>query len=660
VIDQSTFPLLDHMTSGLLAIDRQAKIVLWNSQLEQWTDLQRADMLGKNLYEVFPELQAEAFKLRIEQVLNGSAPVIFSPQLNHHTIPCPLPEGGLRIQKTTVSWLPEHQLALFYIDDQSEQYRLINQHRQSAKDLKQELLARQELEKRNAHLLAAIEQAGEAIIITSRAGDIEYVNSAFYQQTGWSEEEMRAIAVYDGLFSDRSSQFEKRIKDVFAKGHAWQGRQDIIRSDGSVFTASISIAPISNEGKHITHAIIIQEDISSRLEIERKLRDTQKQEALVTLVGGIAHDFNNILAGMTGQTYLAAREVKDMPKTAERMQKLQKLAQEAAEIVAQLLTFARQGQVNSKEMPLGSFLKEFCKLAAHDVPESIRLVSNIPQGHYDFRGDANQLQQALLNIVHNAVEGCRDRNDAVIEIGLSNMDKATDGGWFIKHPVLRNEQFMHLYIKDNGSGIAVDALPRIFDPFYSTKQLGSGLGLAMVMGCIRHHHGLIDVQNSPGHGATFHIFLPLRVQQQPTATLTPATGLQTAKILLVDDDPRVLEPTRELLEAMGHQVTLAEDGQKAWEIFQQHSEDWDILITDMVMPHMNGLESSRLMRTLRPDLPIIYATGYDQSLILDDTRKITNSVLLTKPFSPDDLDHLIAEMTGDKSADVQNKAANRR
>jgi len=658
MIDQATFPLLDHMTSGLLAIDQQARIVLWNSQLEQWTDIPRSDILGKDLYEVFPDLSADAFKLRIEQVLCGSAPVIFSPQLHHHTIPCPLPDGDLRMQKTTVSWLPEHQLALFCIDEQTEQYRLISQHRQSARELKEQLNHSQELEKRNAHLLAAIEQAGEAIIITNRAGDIEYVNSAFYEQTGWNEEETRAIAVYDGLFSDRSSHFEKLIDAVFDQGQTWQGRQDIIRNDGKVFTASISIAPISSESKRITHAIIIQEDISSQLEIERKLRDTQKQEALVTLVGGIAHDFNNILAGMTGQTYLAAREVKDMPKTAERMQKLQKLTQEAAEIVGQLLTFARQGQVNSKDIPLGAFLKEFCKLAAHNIPESIRLISNIPQGHYDFRGDANQLQQALLNIVHNAVEACSGRNDSVIEIGLSNIDSEADEPWLIKHPVIRKGQFMHLYIKDNGAGIDAEVLPRIFDPFYSTKQLGSGLGLAMVMGCVRHHHGLIDVQSTPGQGTILHIFLPLRAQQSSEASQPPAMGLQSADILLVDDDPRVLEPTRELLESIGHRVTLAEDGQQAWELFQQRSEEWDILITDMVMPHMNGLESSQLMRGLRPDLPIIYATAYDQSLVLDDTRKITNSVLLTKPLGPDDLDRLISEMTSANKADLQVKTSN--
>jgi len=649
MIDQGSFPLLDHMTSGLLAIDQQGDIVLWNHQIEAWTGISRTSILGSNLFEQFPNLNEAGFRQRIEQVLTGNAPVIFSPQLHHHTIPCPLPDGSLRIQKTTVSYLPEKQLALFCIDDLSEQYRLIHQHRNTAAELKHELHQRHDLEKRNAYLLAAIDQAGEAIIITRRDGDIEYVNAAFYKQTGWNEEETRAIAIYDGLFADRSGHFESCIADVFGKGVSWQGRQDIIRKDGTAFTASISIAPIANETRKITHAIIIQEDLTGQLAIERKIRDTQKQEALITLVGGIAHDFNNILAGMSGQTYLAAREVKEMPKTAERMQKLQKMAGEASEIVSQLLTFARQGQVNSKEMPLASFLKEFCKLAQHNTPSSISLISNIPHGSFNFRGDANQLQQALFNILQNAVESCAQKTDGRIEIGISSLDpKAEDasaGRWISKYPVLGHGGFAHLYIQDNGCGISEENLSRIFDPFYTTKQMGSGLGLAMVLGCIRHHHGLIDVESRPGHGTTCHIFLPLKTTRMDDEMHAQEVASRAIHILLVDDDPQVLDPTKELLESIGHHVTACQDGQQAWETFQRDSGCWDLIITDMVMPHMNGLESATLMRTLRPDIPIIFATAYDQSLVLDDTRNVSNSVLLSKPFNPDDLDKLVAEIT---------------
>ncbi len=643
-IDPRAFPLLDHMTSGLLAIDRDNRIALWNRQMEQWSGLEREDMLGRDLFEAFPHLAGDEFRFRIEQVQRGGAPVILPPHPQHPFIPCPDHEGNMRMHRLTISWLPEHRLCLFCVDDQSEQFHLIGQQRQILDELRRELQERRELEERNAHLLAAIDQAGEAIIITSRTGEIEYVNRAFYRQTGWNEQETRAIAVYDALFAKHSDEFEQHLQAVFRDGLSWQGRQEIIRRDGSVFTASMSIAPIVNDGGAITHAIIIQEDISSLLKLESRLRETQKQEALVTLVGGIAHDFNNILAGITGQTYLASREVAGLPKTAERMATLQKLAQEASEIVAQLLTFARQGKVNAREMPLNSFLKEFCKLATHDIPESIELVTNIPSGRFPFRGDANQLQQALLNVVNNAVEACRDRKDARIEIALQIVDPDTDRRWIERFPVLGRGCFAHLSIRDNGRGMDRETQERIFDPFFTTKQLGSGLGLAMVQGCIRHHHGLIDVESMPGKGSTFHIFLPLR-ETETRATEKPSrlasAGLD---ILLVDDDPRVLEPTRELLETMGHRVCTAGNGEQALEIFRQDCARWDMLITDMVMPKMNGLESSKRMREKRPDLPIIYATGYDQSLVLEDTRRIPNSVLLSKPFNPDELDGLIRRL----------------
>ncbi|MDX8405998.1 MAG: response regulator, partial [Mariprofundus sp.] len=192
-------------------------------------------------------------------------------------------------------------------------------------------------------------------------------------------------------------------------------------------------------------------------------------------------------------------------------------------------------------------------------------------------------------------------------------------------------------------GIPTEFRERIFDPFFSTKQLGSGLGLAMVMGCIRHHQGFIDVESSAG-GTSIHLFLPTIRSQPGSSNDDPLAAHNGVSILLVDDDERVLEPTMELLESMQHRVIIAHDGREALEIFAQQPERWDIVITDMVMPHMNGLESSQQMRLLRPDIPLIYATGYDQSLVVDNTKKMANSILISKPFNPDELDQLIMRM----------------
>ncbi len=638
------FPLLDQIASGILAIDRDATIVLWNHNMEQWSNRFRQQVLGKSLFELFPSTAEDIFKIGIDQVLAGGVPVIFSAQLHHHLIPCPLANGEFRAQQVTVTWLEDHQVALFSVVDQTEQIRLINQYKTSAQLLKSELDQRLKLEKKNMQLAAAIDQAGEAVVITDVDGRIEYANQSFVDQTGWQSDETDSVDYFDVLIDKSDDNFSEQLKLSIEAEEAWVGRQQVVRKSGSSFTASISIAPITNEEGDLTHHIIIQEDISQQIDLEEKMRHTQKQEALITLIGGIAHDFNNLLAGLIGQVYLASREVVGMPKTAERMKKIQTSAQDASEIVKQLLTFARQGEHFAKEFSLTSFINEFVKLAQHNVPENIKFTSDFERGAVNFRGDANQLQLSLLNIVQNAVEACKDVESPHIEITLTSFNSSEHGDLLKKYPVLRHGHFAHVLIRDNGIGMPANMLERIFDPFFSTKQLGSGLGLAMVMGCVRHHHGIIDVESKPDHGSSFHLFLPTLMPKKPASIEGDKQFGDGVNILLVDDDERVLESTKELLECMEHRVTIAYDGREACDQFNKQPDVWDILITDIVMPHMDGVAASKEMRLLRPDLPVIYATGYDQSLVTEETHKMKNTILISKPFNPDDLDRLISSL----------------
>ncbi len=657
MIEERQFPLLDHISSGIVAIERDGSIVLWNERMEHWSGMPRQQVLGRNLFELFPRVGEDAFRIRIEQVLDGGAPVIFSPQLHHHVIPCPrklrgtdVAEGDERYrpQLVTVSWLAAQSVALFSIQDQSEQMHVLNQHKATAALLSEELRQIKQLRREKRRLLSAIDQAGEAVIIINWQGEIEYHNRAFLEQTGWSPEEIRQMRFYEALFYDHDESFNLRDQEQLINGEVWQGRKDIIRRDGSFFPASISIAPVVRKKKtKKNYFIVIQEDISHYVNLEEKLRHTQKQEALVTLVGGIAHDFNNLLAGLVGQVYLAAREVKALPKTAARLKKIQGITQEAAEIVAQLLTFARQGDLQTTEFPLSSFVKEFIKLARHSVPENIRLMHDFEQGAFNFRGDANQLQQALLNIVQNSVEACEGCSDGVIKIELRAFDPAAHPIFSSKYPVLQRGHFAHLVIRDNGKGIPEEIVDKVFDPFFSTKQLGSGLGLAVVQGCVRHHQGLVIAEPLLGGGTCMHLFLPLLASKEASepAQVPVHDDQDSATILLVDDDLRVLEPTSELLESMGHRVTVAHNGKEACDIFAQRVNAWDLVITDMVMPQMNGLDACRYMRTLRADIPVIFATGYDRSLMTPETHRMENSQLISKPFNPDELDALIVRMT---------------
>lgn len=640
-MNSSRFPLLNHISSGILATDSNGTIQVWNSVLEAWHGESRELMEGKNLFELFPHLNSNTFRSELRQVFESNHKACFdSEQLN--IIPCPLPDGALRALKVTITLLHEYQFALFTVEDRTEHQKMINNYREMTKALQSELDQKIKLEEQNSHLISAINQAAEAILISSAEGRIDYANRAFYDQTGWLEGDLDAMNIHQ-LLEENREDLNSPLNALFREGKTWQGRENIRCKDGSNFMASVSMAPIRDENRGITHAVIIQEDVSQQIAIDEKLRRSQKQEALITLVGGIAHDFNNLLAGLVGQVYLATREVQHMPATLNRMKKVQKISQDASEIVKQLLTFARQGDHKATEFPLDAFIKEFSKLARHSVPESISWSLDFNAGDYPFRGDANLLQQSLLNMVHNAVEACDREHSNSIELILSHLNPYEEPALLAKYPVLRHGNFAHIKIRDNGRGIASENLERVFDPFYTTKQLGSGLGLAIVMGCIRNHHGIIDIESQPGAGSTFHILLPLKRSQTVSASPAINDDLK-ANILLVDDDPNVLEPTKELLECMGHQVILAKDGVQACELFQTSSLKWDILITDMVMPRMNGLESAKKIRAIKPNIPIIFATGYDQALVIEGTRKMENAVLISKPFDPDDLERLVINM----------------
>ncbi|MDX8382457.1 MAG: PAS domain S-box protein [Ghiorsea sp.] len=638
------FELLHVIPDGACIIDGDYHVIFWNKRLVQWSGMSQESVLGKNIMELFPSLLRTKYRLRIDQVLDNGPPAIFSSQLHHHLLEFTRPDASIQPQQVTITPIDSRDnqtLALFTIQDMSQHVRQIASYKKLVNDYETELNQRQSLEKQNAKLVAAIDQAAEAFVITSSTGNIEYINKAFTQQTGWVLDDISQKMSYFDYQASHHSMASNQVKQMIHDGDTWQGRREIQRKDGSLFSVSISIAPILNHLGVVTHAVAVQEDISGQIKLEEQYRQTQKQEALSTLIGGIAHDFNNLLSGMLGHLYLAGREVKALPKTAERLKKVQAVANEAAEIVQQLMTFARKDEIEKRKFPLDSFLKEFIKLAERVVPESIQLSIDFEHGDFACQGDAERLQQSLLNIVQNAVDSSTQQEGSRIQLNLQAFDVSEDSHWLVKHPVLKHGRHAQITIWDNGPGIVSEHLERIFDPFFTTKQMGSGLGLSVVAGNIKHNHGVVDVESS-AEGTQFHIWLPLL--QENTLQSEDPTYLaadESKLVLLVDDEAMVRETCSEILESLGYKVLEAEDGQDAVLIMEQHTDDIDLVLMDMVMPRMNGPTSAKHIRKMSPNLPIIFATAYDQTLSIKDTEGFENSILIAKPFHPDALQDMI-------------------
>ncbi|ATX82790.1 PAS domain S-box-containing protein [Mariprofundus ferrinatatus] len=377
------------------------------------------------------------------------------------------------------------------------------------------------------------------------------------------------------------------------------------------------------------------QDITERKELEERLLQSQKMEAIGTLAGGIAHDFNNTLAAIQGNLYLAKKQLDDKELLASKLNNIVSLSEHAAEIVRQLLTFARKDIVTHQPFSLTSLLRTELSLFRSIIPENIDYSIELCDEELNVLGDSTQLQQALVNLLNNARDAVRNTEQPKISFTLEPFSINT--GFQQKHPEIQGDGVAHLIIRDNGSGIPAATLEHIFEPFYTTKAVGegTGLGLAMVYGSIQTHGGAVDVESSEGKGTTFHIYLPLcqKDGKQTDKPETPPVAGEGETILLVDDDDDVRSTTCEVLESMGYRVLIASDGQQGLDTFDAYQHEIDLIISDVVMPKMGGTEFSRRAKERVHDIPVILITGYDERQVADIQDDLGDIELLQKPIS---------------------------
>jgi len=484
-------------------------------------------------------------------------------------------------------------------------------------------------------IFTAVDQAGEAVVISDVAGITEYVNATFTIFTGYSKEE--AIGQKTSLIKSgvQSQAFYKQMWSTILSGSVWQGELVQKRKDGSYYPAMLTISPSrDNQGK-ITKFIGIHEDISAHKELEAQFRQAQKMESLGTLVGGIAHDFNNMLAAITGNVFLARANLSEPEQVDSSLATIEQVSQRAADMISQLLTFSKKNLVDKNPLPLISFLSEVLELLKTSIPENIHLELNVPEEELFIFGDRSLLHQVLMNIVINARDAVESVKKPRITLNLDTF--YADAEWIEHNPEFVTGNFAHITISDNGKGIAEEEHANIFEPFFTTKPQGkgTGLGLSMVFGAIKSHSGVITVDSKLGKGSSFHIYLPMMENAVPEVELKKVTSgdfvAQGETILLVDDESVVRDSLAKVLKAFGYQVIQAEDGQDGLEKFKQHQADISLAVLDVVMPQMGGFELSKQLRITSPELPVVFMTGYDKDHLVSEESAIPNSEVLTKP-----------------------------
>ncbi len=389
--------------------------------------------------------------------------------------------------------------------------------------------------------------------------------------------------------------------------------------------------------------LVYLKDITRRKQLEKQLRQAQKMEVIGTLAGGISHDFNNILNAIIGHTARAIVQKDNPDAIHDHLDQVLSAAKRAAQLVQQILAFCQQKDLERKPMEISPLINETIKMLRASLPPTIDIQCTIDDQKGMVMANPTQIHQVVMNLCTNAAHAMRGRS-GLLRISL---DKVTIKG---KQPTpLSPGPYLRISVKDNGHGMDRTTMDRIFDPYFTTKtpDEGTGLGLAVVHDIITSYGGNIEVESKPDEGTTFHIFLP-RIKQ-PQKREDPTFYLDNLpagheRILFVDDEELVVSIYDDLLTQLGYQVVSTTNSEEALALFEKDVFGFDLVITDLNMPHLNGDELSKLLINLRPETPIIMCTGYGNQFSEKETRSLSIRKYLKKPLVMDQVAHAVREV----------------
>ena len=427
------------------------------------------------------------------------------------------------------------------------------------------------------------------------------------------------------------------------------------KNDGTPLHLIENSSGVFDEHGNLTQIRGFLLDMTEQKKLEGQLIQAQKMEAIGTLAGGIAHDFNNILAGIFGYAQLAEIHINQPEKAKEYITQLVKSGQRAAALIRQILTFSRQSEFKQRPLTVYTLLKEALKLIRSSIPSNIRIKENIVSKAM-IMADPTQIHQVIMNLCTNAYHAMSAKG-GLLTVGLHEIEISKEQSFPDLNILSGN--YIRLEVMDTGHGIDKKNMAKIFDPYFTTKDpgKGTGLGLAVVDGIIKKQNGFIQSFSEPGHGATFHVFWPIIEQNKDPEVFVKKkadTFMGTEKIMLVDDEADITRTLQIFLERRGYQTHVFNDGKSALQAFAKDPAQFDLIITDMAMPHMAGDKLSCEILKIRKRMPIILCTGYSEMISEDKARSMGICKYVQKPITGSDMCALIREVLDKKKINEKN------
>jgi PAS domain S-box-containing protein len=623
--------LLEALPDAIVAVDREGTILQVNSQVQELFGYSRTDLIGKKVELLVPERSRSEHHHHRE--LFAAMPKIrrMGAGLDLHGRRRNGSEFPVEISLSPVP-IGEEIIVLSAIRDISDRKKIEEELKRANEELAQKTAG--QIGEYRARLASIIDSSEDAIIGKNLEGTITSWNRGAQRIYGYAPEEVVGHHISMLAPNDRPDEIPAILQKI-ARGESTEHYESVrVAKDGRHLNVSITVSPLRDAAGAIVGASAIARDITGQKRTEDQLRQSQKMEAIGRLAGGVAHDFNNVLGIINACNEFLRDRIDPASETSIYIENIKKATERAASLTRQLLAFSRKQVVKPVILDLNHRLRDISKLLRPLMGDDVEVVVVPRSQSAVVEADPSQLDQIVVNLAVNARDAMPHGGKFILETDVTEVDQS----FAQQHPPLAVGKYVMLVASDNGSGMDRTVLSRIFEPFFTTKEpgKGTGLGLATVYGIVKQSGGHILAYSEPGRGTTFRVYLPSAEHKIASDSAAEVESMvpkrQGTTILLVEDDEIMRSLTRQLLREQGYNVVEATNGKSALEWVQSHAGQYDLLLTDVVMPGMSGPELASHLIGMRPTLKVVYMSGYTGELIAGrDTLK--DGVLIEKPFT---------------------------